>query len=1005
MKKIIAVLLSLWICQLSTAQVQFNISDVSGNKGDKVLVDINVTNFTDVASMMFSINWNPAHAKFVSVTNFSTVLPNWDASKIATPEQPTFDPGQLGASWNLPNSANFTIEEQNHRLFSIELELVGDPCSESFVEMTNTPRAIELASESQQIYTVTSNKGTLKVNGTGCNGTDGVVDFKVSNASTMSGGNVCVNVTVDDFVDISTVTIPIVWDPAMLKNCTLKSKGIPAALFTPNETHANGRFLWFDNSAENPVTLPNGSSLFEVCFDVVGASGSQTSVELKSVLQPSPADVAVADKDDKSLEFTVKNGTVTIQGGSSDVTFFYDESDIVLGQNTCIPVKTNNFNNILSFQYIMEFDNSRLEYTGVKNLNQSIGLSEEYFSQVSPTRVRASYTDLTIQGVTVPNGAVLYEMCFDVKGDCDQKTKVDFIGTDKVGIEITDVSGNILPYVFISNDLNIICPCKVTLIKDGLKSVTCNGGSDGALSVAADGGNGNYTYKWSNGQDGAAINNLKAGDYTVTVTDGAACNTTATFTVTQPDAITIQETIVNETTSCDGSITLNVSGGTAGYTYAWNDGKTDQNRTALCKGDYSVTVTDSKGCTATESYKVDPRPLDVESADITDVSCNGGADGAINLKIIGGCAPYTVTPSLSELKAGEYNITITDSSTPAVTINRSYTVAQPDPIKIDLVSITDSDATGNGQVDVTVSGGKQPYTFTWNPGGATTEDLSGVFSGSYTLTVKDANGCEQQSVAYTVGASELVVELDIKNFNDYQIDCYGSCNGEIVANVKAGNGSVTYTLNGEAVSLPKNDLCAGSYTLAYTDANGLTGSQAFEITSPDSLSVTLEDLSSCSSGKDGKATAKVSGGVPEYTYQWSGTTDTDASVDDLEAGSITLVVTDQNGCQRMETFEMDNCTGPSSCYQGSPILTPNEDGKNDVFKITCYENNNGTLYIFDRYGRTVYKQANYDNTWKGTNQSGTTLPENGYMWVLELITPEGTRNVYKGTVTILRATY
>jgi gliding motility-associated-like protein len=95
----------------------------------------------------------------------------------------------------------------------------------------------------------------------------------------------------------------------------------------------------------------------------------------------------------------------------------------------------------------------------------------------------------------------------------------------------------------------------------------------------------------------------------------------------------------------------------------------------------------------------------------------------------------------------------------------------------------------------------------------------------------------------------------------------------------------------------------------------------------------------------------------------------------------------------------------TDCYKGSLILTPNTDGSNDVFVFSCLENPDNTLYIYDRYGRTVYTQSNYDNTWGGLDSSGNELPENGYMWVLEVISSEGIREVYKGTTTILRNSY
>ena len=107
----------------------------------------------------------------------------------------------------------------------------------------------------------------------------------------------------------------------------------------------------------------------------------------------------------------------------------------------------------------------------------------------------------------------------------------------------------------------------------------------------------------------------------------------------------------------------------------------------------------------------------------------------------------------------------------------------------------------------------------------------------------------------------------------------------------------------------------------------------------------------------------------------------------------------------MADANIELCEEDGQCYNGSPVLTPNGDGANDNFIISCLVNNNNTLYIYDRFGRTVYEQANYDNTWNGVNNQGDELPENGYMWVLELITDDGVREVYKGSLTIIRNSF
>jgi gliding motility-associated-like protein len=1005
MKKLFTLFLGIILSNIAFSQIDFTISDESGDINDEVSIDVRVSNFEDVATFQFSINWDPTIAEFVEIQNISTALPEFNIDVFGDPSLPSIDPGELAVIWNPSNTQDISIAENDHLLFTLVLELVGSECEESIVNMSNTPREIEFTDNNGVVYDVTSDDGTASIDGANCGGSN-QIDLNITNESAASGTNQCVSVFVDGFFEIVNAEIGVLWDGDLLENATVTNSSLTGAIVVPMD--GTLRMLWQAPNLDMPLTLDDNTKLFDLCYDVIASSGTTACVDIGDITTAPTFETSFSNFDEEIIPYTIDNGCITVQGGSTDVTFYYDDQDIILGSNVCVPVRVRNFNNIASFQYAMEFDTDVLTYTGLANLNTDIGIMESFFGITEPGVLAVFWSDPSTLGLDLDNETILYEVCFDVSGDCDETTEIEFTDNVNEGIEVTNGNVETVPFVFESNVLTIICPCELNLVASQSNDVSCNGGNDGQLTVVADGGNGNYTYSWSNNDSGATIDGLEAATYTVSVTDGESCVTSATFQVDEPNAINIGATIVDESASCNGSISLNVNGGTGSYDYAWSDnGGNTPNRTGLCKGDYDVTVTDENDCSETASYSIAPAPMQIIDVTINDVNCNGGSDGSIELDITGGCEPYTVSPSIVDLSAGNYMITITDASTPPNEIVQSYPVSEPDPIVITLDNIVDTDITINGEVNVTVTGGTEPYSYNWSPNGEATEDISGLGSGTYTLQVTDANGCIATAEQYTVGSSVIMVDVNLADFNGFSNDCAGECNGMLSTEVIASNGDVSYTLDNAAVSLPLMDLCAGDYVLGYTDENGLTGSTAFTITEPDALEISVELISDCSDGDNGEANITVAGGVETYSYEYSGSTEDTSNPVMLEDGTNTVVVTDANGCQVSSQFEIEMCVtdDPDLCYNGSLVLTPNTDGSNDLFVISCLENINNTLYVYDRFGRTVYTQSNYDNTWGGIDSNGNELPENGYMWVLEVISSEGIREVYKGTVTILRNTY
>ncbi|MBK9014111.1 MAG: T9SS type A sorting domain-containing protein [Saprospiraceae bacterium] len=210
----------------------------------------------------------------------------------------------------------------------------------------------------------------------------------------------------------------------------------------------------------------------------------------------------------------------------------------------------------------------------------------------------------------------------------------------------------------------------LTVATSGI-NVSCFGGNNGSATATAGNGTAPYTYAWSNGGTTQTISNLTAGTYTVTVTASGNCTGTATRIVTAPAVLSGSTTVTNTSNGQNnGTINLTVSGGTPAYTFLWSNGATTEDIANLAPATYTVTVTDSKGCTATKSATVSTSsaPPITLSFSVTNAS-SGQNNGAIDMTVSGGTAPFTylwsngaTTQDLVNIAAGTYNVTVTDAT-------------------------------------------------------------------------------------------------------------------------------------------------------------------------------------------------------------------------------------------------------------------------------------------------------------------------------------------------------
>jgi gliding motility-associated-like protein len=268
------------------------------------------------------------------------------------------------------------------------------------------------------------------------------------------------------------------------------------------------------------------------------------------------------------------------------------------------------------------------------------------------------------------------------------------------------------------------------------------------VTLTASGGN---TYLWSTNETTASIsvNPVSTSNYDVTVTNAAGgCSATATATITVNNSVSLSEQHAD--VSCfnrnDGSINITVAGGTAPISFLWNDNNTNEDRSGLSTGTYSITATGSDGCAATISVTLTEPSEIIVTESIVNEACAGNLDGSISLSSSGGVSPFSYlwfdgdnTTTKNNLAQGNYAVTVTDANNCSV-IN-TYNVGIENPIMFNGVAVNPScPPASDGSINVTVLAGNGGFTFLWSDN-KTTEDNNQLLPGNYSVTATDSRGC------------------------------------------------------------------------------------------------------------------------------------------------------------------------------------------------------------------------------------------------------------------------
>lgn len=719
----------------------------------------------------------------------------------------------------------------------------------------------------------------------------------------------CVNANIDEFFSV------VFLNELELADFTIDPDVACEASFT-----LNGGLPQFDGTDYQSISIAlQGDPTVTGNIDDDEVSHGET-VSF-SVLQPGIYDVTVTDEkgctSTFSIDFPVSN-PLPIEASTETVP---------PGSPVCVEITASDFDNIVSLQTSINYDETMLTFSSFENLNPNLpGLSGSLFD--NGTLVNLSWFDPAAQGITLGDNVLLFEICFDVIGTGGDVSPIAF-DESGAGNEVTN-STNCGDIGLVTTDGSVTITIESFGVDVDGEDVSCSGANDGSFTVTASGGQAPFTINWTGQNTGtvggpATINTdggsfttsetLEPDDYDVVVSDALGNVVNATVTIAEGFGFAANTDYTAPTCpgDCDGQITASLfsAGGpiTPGsdYTFLWSTGDMTQTITDLCPAVpqviYSVTVTGPNGCTAQASETaIGPAPI-MPNADITPATCSGAGDGAIMLNITGGAGGYTI-----------------DWASPTIPDNSS--------------------------------------------------NINGLNDDIYEVEISDMNMCADTFFIVVDAVKVLNIDETILG-----LDCDGDTDGSItVVASTSGGTSNSYTFNWLGTPPPSDvvsnantstasNLGEGIYQVFLTDDDNCSVNETYNLTAPEVIEIALfETVSETCGGNDGGATVTVTGGVYPYMYDWGVPGQTDSIATNLAAGDYVLSVTDANGCESTFDVTIDEPT--------PPVITALDDDT-----VNCETSNDGQLTVEFMPGGSPITGVEWDNGETTNTISGLTPGE------------------------------
>ena len=851
-------------------------------QGQRGCMPVTVNDFDKIISMQWALHWDNAVLNYECTRSYN--LSGWSGSDFA-PSVTT--PATLLCTWSDP-AGQGVDRVDGLRIVDVCFKAVGAPGATSTITIDGTGfsasggGAEAINSSLVDVWTTGGPNGASGVSApiniivTSPPPTDVTYTVEKIDAAPTTDG--CVTVKVKNFTAVTTSEFALSYNPSELTYKPVQFGANPLNLQASNFSHVANpgviKFLWAN---ANGVTVANDAAIFSACFTVIAPAGTTSNIAFTTTPCPAPACMPCTS--------ITGIGTAKAGGGVSMASVNGWIKSITQGPTaTVINVSCNGGS------------------TGSISLNNGTNPIPTGYSWAGPNGFISAAQNIT--GLVAGTYTVT----------------VTYTGGTTVVVNPATTTVTQPPALNQINSVN---------------TVSCFGGSNGAINLSPAGGTVPYTYMWSNGATVQDPTNLPVDVYILTLKDANGCTlgpiniAVSGFSAIAlaPAAITVNNVTCAGLST--GSILINPTGGAGNYTYDWSHNGAQAPDTdtrdlmGMPAGTYTVTVTDLNGCTMSlptsgQGITIAAAPaLTTTLGNTANVKCFGTPTGAANITVAGGtgaktfCWSTAVTPCAStdedpiNLPAGTYTVTVTDQNGCTNTVS-NVAIAPPPNGALAVTATTLPSACfeqATGSINASAAGGWGTYTYAWTgpispiPAICCPTNLPG---GTYTVTVTDNGGCTTTQSFTVAGSSAIATNtLEVQ-----PVTCFGTNNGGIDLNLTGGNPNYQVAwsntpLTGEAIG----NLAPGVYQPTVTDAQGCTKVfTAITVTGPGELMVgsTIAEANPSNGAIDIEI---MSGGTPTFTYLWSNMATTQ-DISGLVVGTYTVVIKDSNACERTFTYSV-----------------------------------------------------------------------------------------------------
>jgi hypothetical protein len=539
-------------------------------------------------------------------------------------------------------------------------------------------------------------------------------------------------------------------------------------------------------------------------------------IKMDSAIINQPAELTITV--DSTIDVLCYGGNegdvnISVNGGTPDYTYIWSNDST-----------TQDINNLVAgTYYVTVTDDNSCTKIDSATINQPTEISISYITTHICYGENNGAIDLNVSGGTPP---------YTYNWSTGAATKdIDSLIADTYYVTVTDNHGCIK-----IDSVTIIESLSPVSIIHTSNNVLCNGDNTGSIDLYVSGSIPPYIYNWSDGSSTQNIDSLTANTYFVTVTDSIGCIAIDSVVIIEPPELDIS--YISTNVSCyqgnNGTIDINISGGTPPYNYYWSNGAVTEDINGLIANTYTVFVVDSNGCTLISSIIIEePTPVIINY--IITNACYNSNNGAIDLDVSGGTPTYSynwsngpTTQDINNLTAGTYYITVIDNNL-CISVDSAIITEAPSEISINYISTDVLCNGGNtGSIDLDISGSVPPYIYNWS-NGSSTQDIDNLIIGTYYITVTDSFGCIAIDSITINEPSPLMISFNVID------DSTGNCLGKISAVVSGGTPTYHYNWYDPQLqtTATADSLCGGYYMVAVTDSNGCTISDTVFVQSGD----------------------------------------------------------------------------------------------------------------------------------------------------------------------------